>query len=155
MQLRPHRDRRQLKSFPCRPHPMKRWTRALSNSLIHVQQSGSFREKRSRCETQSQRAAEHDLKTGRMNATIFSMLDECTLLESEQNSSLEKGCKSVESHKLALSTKELGILTLRPQSKTEALAQLRFCATFVGRNRDKGDLVAAAIRNAANVLFWA
>jgi hypothetical protein len=53
----------------------------------------------------------------------------------------------------ALSAKEAEILAMRAQTKQDALAQVRFCATLLERNGGEvGGVAAAVIRNAANVL---
>jgi hypothetical protein len=52
----------------------------------------------------------------------------------------------------ALFAKELEILSATPQTQTDALVQLRFCAIFLERNGGRTGLAADAIRNAANVL---
>ncbi len=90
-----------------------------------------------------------------MRTTVISKLDEWTILESAHNRTRQKDCVAAEGQQAALFAKEQEILDLRPQTKSEVLAQLRFCATFLERNGEKGQLAAAAIRNAANVLFRA
>ncbi len=90
-----------------------------------------------------------------MGTKIISKLNEWTVLESAHYRARLKDCPAARGHLTALIAKEREILDLRPQTKSEVLAQLRFCATFLERNGDKGELAAAAIRNAANVLFRA
>jgi hypothetical protein len=85
---------------------------------------------------------------------IFSALEEWAHLESM---SFEAGQRNrgENIHQQALAAKEAEILALRPTTKIEAFAQLRFCATFLERNGEKACIVANTIRNAANALIWA
>jgi hypothetical protein len=86
-----------------------------------------------------------------MRNGFFIALEEWTVLESVCSATSEIEPQALE----ALSAKELEILAFRPETKAGALAQLRFCATFLERNGERGSLAAGAIRSAANVLGWA
>jgi hypothetical protein len=84
--------------------------------------------------------------------TVFPTLAEWTRLESAYHSATKGDFRGGEELQTALFAKELEILSLRPQTQTEALIQLRFCAIFLERNGGRTGLAADAIRNAANVL---
>ena len=86
------------------------------------------------------------------NTMIYSTLAEWTHLEFAHHLATEADAKVGEGLRMALFAKELEILSLRPRTKAEAIVQLRFCAIFLERNCDKGNLAAGAIRNAADVL---
>jgi hypothetical protein len=87
-----------------------------------------------------------------MDGLLFSSLAEWSRLESIAFHADPGRDASVDA---AMSAKEAEILAIRPRTKDEAVAQLRFCATFLERNCQKGSEAAEAIRHAANVLGWA
>jgi hypothetical protein len=84
--------------------------------------------------------------------TVFPTLAEWTFLESAHHSATKRDSGEGEALETALFAKELEILSLRPQTQTEALVQLRFCAIFLERNGGRSGLAAEAIRNAADIL---
>jgi hypothetical protein len=85
---------------------------------------------------------------------IFLALEEWARLESMSFEAGQMNCGE-NIHQQALATKEAEILALRPRTKIEAFAQLRFCAIFLERNGKNACAAADTIRNAANVLISA
>jgi hypothetical protein len=87
-----------------------------------------------------------------VKTTVFPTLAEWSLLESAHYSATKRDSGGGEALQTALFAKELEILSLRPQTQTEAIVQLRFCAIFLERNGGRSGLAADAIRNAATIL---
>jgi hypothetical protein len=87
-----------------------------------------------------------------MKSQLFRLLQEWTRLESMHFEATHRG-RDVCDYAPELSAKEAEILAIQPRTKEEAFAQLRFCAVFLERNCNSGNLAAGVIRNAANVLL--
>lgn len=88
-----------------------------------------------------------------MDTPVFQALDEWCRLESAHHSiKAEKGAEPAEPALFALRAKTAEILEMRVQTRDDALALLRFCATCLEQGNAHGHLAVIAIRNAVNIL---
>ncbi len=90
-----------------------------------------------------------------MEKTFYMTLQEWARLESSLHRARRDGCETGQ-RQAELAEKESEILEMRAPTKDAALVHLRFCATFIERNRGGRSILATgAIRHAINVLSWA
>lgn len=87
-----------------------------------------------------------------MDVNIYQALEEWAQLESAHFEARLRKDDGANQASCAAFDKAREIFDMRAQTREGALTHLRFCATFLQSNAEKGALVVGALRHAAGVL---